>query len=338
MFENPSLIVFNEELAEALNIDSRRVAEWGARVFSGQWKIDSPKTLAFVYAGHQFGHFNPRLGDGRAHLLGEVIGQNKRMYDLQLKGSGATVFSRGDGKAALKPALREYLVAEFMSAVGIPTTRMLAVVGTGEPVFRETQLPGAVVTRVARSHIRVGTFEYFAAKRDFLSVRKLAEYIIESDFPELCEQENKIVAFARAVMSRQASLVAQWMHVGFIHGVMNTDNTSISGETIDYGPCAFMDHYDPNSVFSSIDTMGRYAYQNQPKIAQWNLARFLETLLMSYGRSGQFDMEMANQLLDEFMSLFEQNYLAFFARKIGLDKPSKEDAQLIKDSIGVYGT
>ena len=334
MFENPSLVAFNEQLADTLNIDSRRVGEWGARVFSGQWKTASSKTLAFVYAGHQFGHFNPRLGDGRAHLLGEVVGQDKRMYDLQLKGSGPTVFSRGgDGKAAIKPALREYLIAEFMYAMGIPTTRMLAVVSTGEPVFRETPLPGAVVTRVARSHIRVGTFEYFAAKRDLLSVRKLTEYIIERDFPELRETEQKIVAFARAVMERQANLIAQWMQVGFIHGVMNTDNTSISGETIDYGPCAFMDQYDPGTVFSSIDTMGRYAYQNQPKIAQWNLARFLETLLMAYGPSGRIDMEMANNLLEEFTSLFEEHFLSLFARKIGIDKPSNEDATLIKELL-----
>ncbi len=265
-----------------------------AAIFSGNVVPVGADPIATAYAGHQFGQFVPQLGDGRAILLGEVIGRNGARRDIQLKGSGRTPFSRsGDGRAALGPVLREYLVSESMHSLGIPTTRALAAVTTGEPVFRGARLPGAVVTRVAASHVRVGTFEYFAARGDTEAVRCLADYVIDRHYPELKSAERPYVELLAAVTRRQAELVAGWMRVGFIHGVMNTDNTAISGETIDFGPCAFMDAYDPATVFSSIDSHGRYAYGNQPAMAQWNMARFAETLLTlidarhaARGRSG----------------------------------------------------
>src|ERR687897_254999 len=278
----PKLVKFNRELAEELGLDAGALdSEEGARIFAGNEIPEGAAPLAQAYAGHQFGGFVPQLGDGRAILLGEVVDRDGVRRDIQLKGSGRTPFSRaGDGRAAIGPVLREYLIGEAMYALGIPTTRALAAVLTGEPVFREEgALPGAVLTRVAASHVRVGTFEFFAARGERAKVRRLADYVIDRHYPELKNQANPYLGLLECVSDRQAALVARWMHVGFIHGVMNTDNMAISGETIDYGPCAFMDHYDPATVFSSIDTQGRYAYANQPRIAQWNLARLAETLL-----------------------------------------------------------
>src|ERR1700727_251609 len=277
----PRLIKLNRPLAVRLGLDPNRLdSPEGAEILAGKRVPDGADPIAMAYAGHQFGHFVPQLGDGRAILLGEVIDADGVRRDIQLKGSGPTPFSRrGDGRAALGPVLREYIVSEAMAALGVPTTRALAAVTTGEQVFRETALPGAVLTRVAASHIRVGTFEYFAARRDTEGTRTLADYAIARHYPEVAHGKRPYRAFLEGVISRQAHLVAQWMLIGFIHGVMNTDNTSVSGETIDYGPCAFMEAYDPATVFSSIDANGRYAYGNQPRIALWNLTRLAEALL-----------------------------------------------------------
>src|SRR5438552_8596787 len=277
----PSMLYFNRSLAEELGLDGDALGgERGAAIFSGNEVPEGAAPVAQAYAGHQFGGFSPSLGDGRALLLGEVIDCHGRRRDIAFKGSGPTPFSRGgDGKAAVGPVLREAILGEAMHALGIPTTRALAAVATGEPVFQEDTLPGAVLTRVAASHLRVGTFQYFAARGELDKLRQLADYTIRRHYPGLVAHPDRYVELLRAVAEGQAALVARWMHVGFIHGVMNTDNMTISGETIDYGPCAFMDHYDPATVFSSIDTRGRYAYANQPKIAQWNLARLAETLV-----------------------------------------------------------
>jgi len=277
----PRLLFLNRPLAEELGLEPEALeGEQGAAILAGNRVPEGAEPLAQAYAGHQFGGFSPQLGDGRALLLGEVIDRLGRRRDIALKGSGRTVFSRGgDGKAAVGPMLREALVGEAMHALGIPTTRALAVVATGEPVYRETVLPGAVLARVAASHLRVGTFEFFAARGQVEQLRKLAEYAIARHDPDLAGRPDRYLQLLRRVSSRQAALVAQWMNVGFIHGVMNTDNMAISGETIDYGPCAFMEAYDPGAVFSSIDHGGRYAYGNQPPIAQWNLARLAEALL-----------------------------------------------------------
>src|SRR4030088_1593013 len=278
---SPRLIKLNRPLALHLRLDPDRLASpEGAEILAGKRIPDGADPIAMAYAGHQFGHFVPQLGDGRAILLREGIDADGVRRDIQLKGSGPTPFSRrGDGRAALGPVLREYIVSEAMFALGIPTTRSLAAVITGENVIRETMLPGAVLTRVAASHIRVGTFQYFAARGDTEGVRRLADHVIGRHYPELKDADRPYHALLASVIARQADLVARWLQVGFIHGVMNTDNTSISGETIDYGPCAFMDHYDPAKVFSSIDEQGRYAYANQPRIALWNLTRLAESLL-----------------------------------------------------------
>src|SRR5215469_6515355 len=278
---SPRLIKLNRALARDLGLDPDLLdSPDGAEILSGKRLPDGAEPIAMAYAGHQFGHFVPQLGDGRAILLGEVIDKDGVRRDIQLKGSGPTPFSRrGDGRAALGPVLREYIVSEAMFALGIPTTRSLAAAITGESVVRETVLPGAVLTRVASSHIRVGTFQYFAARGDTEAVRRLADHVIARHYPELASTEQPYHMLLAAVVARQADLVARWLLVGFIHGVMNTDNTSISGETIDYGPCAIMDAYDPAQVFSSIDEMGRYAYANQPRIALWNLTRLAECLL-----------------------------------------------------------
>ena len=277
----PKLVRLNAALAETLGIDPDELGgPEGVAVLAGNHVIPGAEPMALAYAGHQFGHFVPQLGDGRANLLGEVVGPDGIRRDIQLKGSGQTPFSRsGDGRAALGPVLREYLISEAMAALGVPTTRTLAAVTTGESVWRETRLPGAVLTRVAASHIRVGTFQYFAARRDEEGVRLLADHAIARHYPEAAGALNPYRAFLDGVIARQADLVAKWLLIGFIHGVMNTDNCSIAGETIDYGPCAFMDAYDPGAVFSSIDHQGRYAYANQPRIALWNLTRLAECLL-----------------------------------------------------------
>jgi uncharacterized protein YdiU (UPF0061 family) len=272
----PALVAFNHGLAAELELNSASLTDAQlAEIFSGNTMPAGAAPIAMAYAGHQFGNFVPQLGDGRAILLGEVIDRSGQRRDIQLKGSGRTAFSRGgDGKAALGPVLREYLISEAMHALGIPTTRALAAVTTGEPVMRERPLPGAVLTRVSASNIRVGTFQYFAARGDDAALKTLADYVIARHYPQVQGAPNPYLALFAAVMDAQAALIAKWLHVGFIHGVMNTDNMAISGETIDFGPCAFMDAYDPATVFSSIDQFGRYAYASQPPIARWNLARF----------------------------------------------------------------
>jgi len=325
---SPRLVKFNRELAEELGLDGDALdSDRGARIFAGNAQPEGAIPLAQAYAGHQFGGFVPQLGDGRALLLGEIIDRHRRRHDIQLKGSGPTPFSRaGDGRAALGPVLREYLVGEAMHSLGIPTTRALAAVVTGEPVFRESVLPGAVLTRVAASHIRVGTFQFFAARGEHDKVHRLADYVIDRHYPEIKGRENPYLELIDRVSDRQAALVARWMHVGFIHGVMNTDNMAISGETIDYGPCAFMDHYDPATVFSSIDSHGRYAYANQPPIAQWNLARFAETLLPLIDADSTRAIARATDIVNTFAEKYEQHWLTGMRAKLGL--LSEEEADL----------
>src|SRR6202451_4477210 len=294
----PRLVKLNVALARNLGLDPDALANArGVEILAGNCVTEGAEPLAMAYAGHQFGYFVAQLGDGRANLLGELVGCDGLRYDIQLKGSGPTPFSRGgDGRAALGPVLREYIVSEAMAALGVPTTRALAAVTTGERVMRETALPGAVLTRVAASHLRVGTFQYFAARRDTEGTRVLADYAIARHYPEAAQTQQPYRALLEGVIARQARLVAQWLLLGFIHGVMNTDNTSISGETIDYGPCAFMEAYDPATVFSSIDVQGRYAYGNQPRAALWNLTRLAECLLPLLGDSE----DVANQALSAF--------------------------------------
>jgi protein adenylyltransferase len=325
----PGLVKLNRELAEELGLDIGALdSDEGARIFAGNEIPEGALPLAQAYAGHQFGGFVPQLGDGRALLLGEVIDRNGHRRDIQLKGSGPTPFSRaGDGRAALGPVLREYLIGEAMHALGIPTTRALAAVITGEPVFREDgALPGAVLTRVAASHVRVGTFQFFAARGEQDKVGRLADYVIDRHYPELKGEVNPYLGLLERVCERQAALIASWMHVGFIHGVMNTDNMAISGETIDYGPCAFMDHYDPATVFSSIDARGRYAYANQPRIAQWNLARFAETLLPLIDADGKRAVARATEVVHAFPEQYERRWLKGMRTKLGL--VSEEEADL----------
>jgi uncharacterized protein YdiU (UPF0061 family) len=326
----PRLVKLNRELAEELGLDPVALdSEEGAKIFAGNEIPEGAAPLAQAYAGHQFGGFVPQLGDGRALLLGEVIDRNGRRRDIQLKGSGPTPFSRaGDGRAALGPVLREYLIGEAMHALGIPTTRALAAVVTGEPVFRESALPGAVLTRVATSHIRVGTFQFFAARGEQAKVRRLADYAIDRHYPELKGHANPYLGLLERVCDRQAALIASWMHVGFIHGVMNTDNMAISGETIDYGPCAFMDHYDPATVFSSIDTQGRYAYANQPRIAQWNLARFAETLLPLIDADENRAITHATEVVNAFPERYERHWLKGMRAKLGLFSEEEADLNL----------
>ena len=326
----PRLVKLNRELAEELGLDAGALdSEQGARIFAGNETPEGAVPLAQAYAGHQFGGFSPQLGDGRALLLGEVIDRNGRRRDIQLKGSGPTPFSRtGDGRAALGPVLREYLIGEAMHALGIPTTRALAAVLTGEPVYRETALPGAVLTRVAASHIRVGTFQLFVARGEQAKVRRLADYVIDRHYQELKGHANPYLGLLERVCDRQAALIASWMHVGFIHGVMNTDNMAISGETIDYGPCAFMDHYDPATVFSSIDTQGRYAYANQPWIAQWNLARLAETLLPLIDADGNRAIARATEVVNAFPEQYERHWLKGMRAKLGLVSEDEADLNL----------
>ena len=328
---NPHIVKFNYTLAQELGLEAEGLdSEVGAAFFCGNQVPEWADPLAMAYAGHQFGHFVPQLGDGRAILLGEVIGRDGKRRDLHLKGAGQTPFSRrGDGRAALGPVLREYIISEAMHALGIPTTRMLAVVTTGEPVFRETTLPGAVLARVAASHIRVGTFEYFAAQGDVEAVKILADYAITRHYPALQVTPNPYLALLAAVCEAQAGLIASWMQVGFIHGVMNTDNMTISGETIDYGPCAFMDAYDPATVFSSIDHHGRYAFGNQPHIAQWNLARFAETLLPLLNDNQEKAVALAEETINQFPATFTRYWRDGMRRKLGLVSEQPDDISLI---------
>lgn len=330
--EAPRLMAFNRPLAEELGFETAAFDEKSAaEAFSGNAVPAGAEPLAQAYAGHQFGHFNPRLGDGRAVLLGEVTDREGRLRELQLKGAGCTPFSRGaDGRAPLGPVLREYLVSEAMNVLGIPTTRALAAVATGERVFRRVPEPGAVLTRVASSHLRVGTFQYFAARGDEEAIRLLADLAIERHYPELAEEppERRYLALLEAVQARQARLVAGWMGLGFIHGVMNTDNVSIAGETLDYGPCAFMEAYDPEQVFSSIDEGGRYAYRNQPWIAQWNLARFAETLIPLIDDDADRAVERATAVIRAYPERYEAEWLAVMRGKLGLVGEEEGDREL----------
>jgi len=328
----PRLIAFNRALAGELGLDVDGLDDGAlAGLFSGNVLFPGTEPIAMVYAGHQFGQFVPQLGDGRAILLGDVRDRTGARRDVQLKGSGETPYSRnGDGRAALGPVLREYLVSEAMHALGIPATRSLAAVMTGEPVYREEALPGAILTRVAASHVRVGTFQYFAARDDVDATRLLADYVIERHYPEVKIAADPYLALLRAVVHAQATLIAQWMHVGFIHGVMNTDNMAVSGETIDFGPCAFVDAYDPAAVFSSIDRQGRYAFGNQPDAALWNLARFAETLLPIIDPVPERAVELAGEALSSFSARFTDFWLEGMRRKLGLSTREDGDSELVR--------
>lgn len=328
---SPQLIIYNKALGQELGLKAMSDVEL-TNIFSGKTTPDGAKPVAMIYSGHQFGHFSPRLGDGRALLMGEVINKHNNHIDIHMKGSGPTEYSRsGDGKATLGPALREYLVSEAMHTLGVPTTRALAVTSTGEAVQREELLPGSIVTRTSESFIRVGTFEYFARHGDFINLKKLLNYTINRNFPELKSSQNPALDFFKNVMKLQASLTAKWMSVGFIHGVMNTDNSSITGTTIDYGPCAFMDHFDSNRVFSFIDKKGRYRYNNQPTITQWNLSRLAECLIVTYDEKDQAQaITNFEEALDSFESLFSQEWLNHFTPKLGFTKPEPTDLDLIK--------
>jgi serine/tyrosine/threonine adenylyltransferase len=337
MVAAPALIRYNEDLAAELGIERADASdETLAAIFSGNLMPNGAQPLAMAYAGHQFGHFVPQLGDGRAILLGEVINKSGQRRDIQLKGSGPTPFSRrGDGRAALGPVLREYIVSEAMHAFGVPTTRALAAVTTGERVQREKGKPGAVFTRVASSHLRVGTFQFFAARGDFESVKRLANYAIERHYPEISASKQCFADFLASVIEAQAKLIAHWMSFGFIHGVMNTDNMTISGETIDFGPCAFLDTYLANKVFSSIDEFGRYAYSNQPKVAQWNLARLAETLAPLLDENETRALALANEAIDAFPAIYEQHYLGRMRAKLGLQTVHPADRQLVEDWLAL---
>jgi uncharacterized protein YdiU (UPF0061 family) len=333
----PGLVKFNHVLAEDLNLslDSLDAQALGS-LFSGNVLPPGAIPIAMAYAGHQFGHFVPQLGDGRAILLGEMRDHAGVRRDIQLKGCGRTPYSRGgDGRAALGPVLREYLVSEAMHALGVPATRSLAAVTTGESVRREALLPGAILTRVAASHVRVGSFEYFAARGDVAAVQILADYIIERHYAHVAQDRAPYLALLAEVVSRQASLIAGWMHVGFIHGVMNTDNMAVSGETIDFGPCAFVDAFDPAAVFSSIDERGRYAYANQPHAAAWNLARFAETLLPIIDTNSGRAIELATEVLSTFTSQFADRWLTGMRRKLGLSAKEEGDRALVDDLLDV---
>jgi len=334
----PQMLYFNRALAEELGLDAQALdGERGAAIFSGNELPEGATPIAQAYAGHQFGGFSPSLGDGRALLLGEVIDRQGRRRDIAFKGSGRTPFSRGgDGKAAVGPVLREAIVGEAMHGLGIPTTRALAAVATGEPVFREDTLPGAVLTRVAASHLRVGTFQFFAARGQLDELRLLADYAIRRHDPTLAEHPDRYLALVRAVAQRQAELIARWMHVGFIHGVMNTDNMTISGETIDYGPCAFMEAHDPAAVFSSIDTHGRYAYANQSGIARWNIARLAEALLpLMDADDPATAIPRATEVIDAFPAMYEVQWLAGARAKLGLARADAGDETLARDWLAL---
>jgi len=329
----PRLIKLNLALAMEIGLDPDFLTSpEGLRMLAGSSFPESARPIAMAYAGHQFGNFVPQLGDGRALLIGEVLDKSGMRRDLQLKGSGPTRFSRGgDGRAAVGPVLREYIVSEAMAALGIPTTRTLAAVLTGEPVYRETRLPGAVLARVASSHIRIGTFQYFAARQDVEGLRALADYAIARHYSHLTGSAQPYLELLDAVIEAQASLVARWMLVGFIHGVMNTDNMTISGETIDYGPCAFMDAYDPAAVFSSIDRHGRYAFANQPRVAAWNLTRLAETLLPLIHPDEQEAIAAAENTLRGFQAYYEKPFHAGLRRKLGLLSERNGDLALATD-------
>ena len=331
----PRLVKLNRPLAARLGLDPDMLeSPEGVEILAGKRVPNGADPIAMAYAGHQFGYFVPQLGDGRAILLGEVVDLDGVRRDIQLKGSGPTPFSRrGDGRAALGPVLREYIVSEAMAALGIPTTRSLAATITGESVMRETVLPGAVLTRVASSHIRVGTFQYFASRGDTEGIKRLADHVISRHYPHLADAEHPYHALLEGVIARQADLVARWLLVGFIHGVMNTDNTSVSGETIDYGPCAFLDHYDPAAVFSSIDEQGRYAYANQPRIALWNLTRLAECLLSLFSDDKDQAVDQAQAILGDFPGKFTDAYQSGLRQKLGLFSRRDGDEALAQDFL-----
>ena len=331
---NPNLVILNEELAKDLQLDFSKIDKNDlAKIFSGNSLPKGSNTIAQAYAGHQFGHFT-MLGDGRAILLGEHLVNNDKRFDIQFKGSGRTSFSRsGDGRAALGPMLREYIISEAIHSLNIPTTRSLAVVSTGEKVVRENLLKGAILTRVASSHIRVGTFQYLAAKQNINDLNILVDYSIDRHYAEIKASKNKAIDLLNLVMEKQCQLIVNWMRVGFIHGVMNTDNMAISGETIDYGPCAFMDTYDPKTVFSSIDKYGRYSYFNQPRIAKWNLARFAECLIPLIDKDEEKSLKIATEIIDNFQNIYEEKWLNMMRDKLGLFGNDKNDKVLIDDLL-----
>ena len=330
----PEVVIFNEKLADGIGLNLKGMSkEVRTDLFAGNFVPEGTEPFAQAYAGHQFGNFT-MLGDGRAIVLGEHQTPSGQRLDLQLKGSGRTPYSRGgDGRAALGPMLREYIISEAMHALGIPTTRSLAVVTTGEKVYRETELPGAILTRIAGSHIRVGTFEFTSLQEDKKVTQALLDYLIDRHFPEIKEKENQPFALLEAVIHQQAELITHWMRVGFIHGVMNTDNMALSGETIDYGPCAFMDTFAPDTVFSSIDHKGRYAYANQPYIAQWNLARLAESLLPLMDGKKEEIIAMAEDLLNSFEQVYKNKWLSMMGSKLGLSRVDNEDEKLITDLL-----
>jgi serine/tyrosine/threonine adenylyltransferase len=331
---NPELVVLNDRLAKKLNLDFSKTKKKDlSQIFSGNSLPEGSATLAQAYAGHQFGHFT-MLGDGRAVLLGEHLVNNTSRFDIQFKGSGRTSFSRnGDGRAVLGPMLREYIISEAIHTLNIPTTRSLAVVKTGEKIVRENLMPGAILTRVASSHIRVGTFQYIAAKQNVDHLNTLVDYTINRHYPEIQSSKNKALDLLNLVMERQCNLVVNWMRVGFIHGVMNTDNMAISGETIDYGPCAFMDHYNPKTVFSSIDKYGRYSFSNQPLITKWNLLRFAECLIPLIDNNEDKAIQLATETIDNFQNIYEEKWLNMMRDKLGLFGDHKDDRKLINDLL-----
>ena len=331
---NPELVILNDQLAKDLNLDFSKIEKENlSQIFSGNSLPEGSANLAQAYAGHQFGHFT-MLGDGRAVLLGEHLVNKNNRFDIQFKGSGRTSFSRsGDGRAVLGPMLREYIISEAIHALNIPTTRSLAVVKTGEKVVRENLLPGAILTRVASSHIRVGTFQYIAAKQNIDDLNILVDYTINRHYPEIQSSKNKALDLLNLVMERQCKLVVNWMRVGFIHGVMNTDNMSISGETIDYGPCAFMDYYNPKTVFSSIDKLGRYSFSNQPPITKWNLARFAECLIPLIDKNEDKAIKIAIKTIDNFQNIYEEKWLNMMRDKLGLFGEDKNDLELINNLL-----
>ena len=331
---DPELVILNEQLAKELNLDFSKTKEKDlSLLFSGNSLPDGTNTIAQAYAGHQFGHFT-MLGDGRAVLLGEHIANKNNRFDIQFKGSGRTSFSRGgDGRAALGPMLREYIISEAINTLNIPTTRSLAVVKTGEKVVRENLLEGAILTRVASSHLRVGTFQYIAARQNIEDLNTLVDYTIERHYPQIKSSKTKALDLLNLVMEKQCLLVVDWMRVGFIHGVMNTDNMTISGETIDYGPCAFMDQYHPKTVFSSIDKFGRYAYSNQPPITKWNLARFAECLIPLIDKNEEASIKIATDVIDNFQNIYEKKWLNMMRDKLGLFGEDKNDRKLIDDLL-----
>ena len=334
---NPKSIKVNHKLSEKLGVDPNWLeSNDGLQVIAGNKVPFGAEPIATVYAGHQFGGWNPQLGDGRAILLGEIITPNQERFDFQLKGSGPTPYSRGgDGRAPLGPILREYIVSEAMHNLGISTTRVLTVAKTGDPVYREENIPGAILIRIAKSHIRIGTFEFFSSHQDLESLKILAEHVINRHYPQAKEQQNPILCMLQFVIQRQANLIASWQAIGFIHGVMNTDNVLLSGETIDYGPCAFMDYFDPNAVYSFIDHHGRYCYGNQPSIGNWNLMQLVQALLPLIHSEREKALELAQEAIDQYPSLYEGFYQENMCAKIGLKTKKNDDKQLVADLLNL---